>query len=186
MSTINLPWRRKWIIPTTKKARELKWSLKLGGKRLDKREKERIRKVRQILREQRKMKLFILNTREELESEYLQGSKLTASYGERTSPSTADKLHFGAILAFDDDFQNIKRRLNLAMIQTQKVERAIEELSGIEKKIIKIRYLDKYKGSWVKVSMEIGYERASCFNMELSALRKIAFIIFGKEEMEKD
>lgn len=126
-------------------------------------------------------KQYVANLEQEIEDVYETSNKMCATYDEHIGHSSVEKLHQGARLAGDSEFQESKLNLKRARRIVEKIDKAVIQLPEVEKKIIEDRYFTPKPISWDIVSYHVGYEQSWCRRLEKRALRTVAVNLFGIE-----
>lgn len=89
-------------------------------------------------------------------------------FGEKGSPTNAFNSNVENDVIRRED-KEIDKQLNLLnkrkrelIIEKTKLEDALNYLSDDEYKLVKLRYLDRNKNTWVNIAMEMGFDDGYC------------------------
>lgn len=77
------------------------------------------------------------------------------------------------------NLEDIVERKNNLEAKIQLVESAMELLTNAERKIIELRYFNRF--SWWLVGAEVGYTDRHCKNIRVEAIRRLEGAIFGED-----
>lgn len=135
------------------------------------------------LKDFRGQKRYIALLESEIQDRYETATNMIAIYGEHVGRSTAERLHIGAILAVDEEFQMKKSELEKAKREMKAIEGGLSDLAHAERVIIQRRYLDAKPSSWVAISQEVGYSERSCHYLQEKALRHLTISLYGKDTL---
>lgn len=131
------------------------------------------------LKDYRGQKRYIALLESEINDRYETATSMVAMYGEHIGHSSVEKLHVGAMLAIDSDFQAKQTDLKEAKKIVETIEQGNKDLSPAEWLIIQRRYLDPKPSSWTAISLEVKYSERNCRRFLQKALQYFATALFG-------
>ena len=137
------------------------------------------------LKDYRGQKRYIALLESEIQDRYETATSMVAMYGEHIGHSSVEKLHVGAMLAIDSEFQAKKAELDKAKREMEAIDGGLSDLAHAERLIIQRRYFDAKPSSWVAVALEIKYSEQHCRWLKQKALRHLAISLFGKDFVMK-
>lgn len=135
------------------------------------------------LKDYRGQKRYIALLESEIQDRYETATNMIAMYGEHIGHSSAEKLHVGAMLAIDSEFQAKKSELDKAKREMEAIDGGMSDLAHVERLIIQRRYLDAKPSSWVAIAQEAGYAERNCHYLQKKALRHLAISLYGKNAL---
>lgn len=133
----------------------------------------------------RGQKEYISLLESEIQDRYETATSIVAMYEEHIGHSSVEKLHPGAKLAMDLEFQEKRNQLMEAKKIVSAIDSGIDDLPGIEKRIIQMRYFESKPVPWIKIAKEVNYCERKCMYFHKKSLRHIATFIFGLEVVFK-
>lgn len=72
---------------------------------------------------------------------------------------------------------NLKRKRNNLIYQKKKIDNTLNCLNDIEQELIKLRYFNINRPTWVNISMELGFDDSYCKKLRNKAIDKISMIL---------
>ncbi|NBI05777.1 hypothetical protein [Senegalia massiliensis] len=124
-------------------------------------------------------KINILNMKEQLECLKNEDGVNCINYeGEKTSETNkiTRQLEEQAIRNIKKEKQ-LKYKIKTTQHEVNKIDRALEGLTDIEKKVIELRYIKGYQ--WFNIAYEAQYNERWCKEIRTQALQKISISLFG-------
>lgn len=135
------------------------------------------------LKDYRGQKRYIALLESEINDRYETATSMVAMYGEHIGHSSVEKLHVGAMLAIDSEFQAKKSELDKAKREMDAIEGGLSDLAHAERLIIQRRYLDAKPTSWISIAQEAGYAERNCHYLQKKALRHLAISLYGQNAL---
>lgn len=72
---------------------------------------------------------------------------------------------------------NLKRKRNNLIYQKKKIDNTLNCLNDIEQELIKLRYFNINRPTWVNISMQLGFDDSYCKKLRNKAIDKISMIL---------
>lgn len=98
-----------------------------------------------------------------------------------TSHSTTEKEAIDRV----SEYEKIRRNLEISMYTVMRIEKAVDALTSLEKRVVKLRYFSDEQLTWRQIGDIVKYDPDYCRKeVRNRAINKIAVAIFGQEAIK--
>jgi len=143
---------------------------------------DRYKYIEKLLYEYNSLKTFIKNAQQQIENIQKDVDGVSGVSYNKVSSKTNNTTSIveNEVLKREKKISILQKRIQKTQGLLDRLDRSIEVLNDIEKRIIKLRYMKNLQ--WYEVSWNVKYSERWCKELKSKAIEKIAVAMFGNIE----
>ena len=143
---------------------------------------DRYKYIEKLLYEYNSLKTFIKNAQQQIENIQKDVDGVSGVSYNKVSSKTNNtpSIVENEVLKREKKISILQKRIQKTQGLLDRLDRSIEVLNDIEKRIIKLRYMKNLQ--WYEVSWNVKYSERWCKELKSKAIEKIAVAMFGNIE----